>query len=120
MARVVVPGVAHHVTQRGNRRCDVFADDADRRLYLSLLRRYRSHCCTPPGLRAGDGEMVCSRSCTPYRFTCPGPPGRAHSRRATTCCGKPLASKRFISRPACLLGHPLPRRKPAPKPKRRP
>jgi len=37
---VVVPGVAHHVTQRGNRRCDVFADDADRRLYLSLLRRY--------------------------------------------------------------------------------
>ena len=28
------------VTQRGNRRCDVFADDADRRLYLSLLGEY--------------------------------------------------------------------------------
>jgi putative transposase len=40
MARVVVPGVGHHVTQRGNRRCDVFADDADRMLYLSLLGEY--------------------------------------------------------------------------------
>ncbi len=40
MARVVVPGVGHHVTQRGNRRCDVFIDDADRTLYLSLLGEY--------------------------------------------------------------------------------
>lgn len=40
MARVVAAGVAHHVTQRGNRGCDVFSDDADRRLYLLLLRRY--------------------------------------------------------------------------------
>ena len=40
LARVVIPCVAHHVTQRGNRRCDVFTDDADRRLYLSLLADY--------------------------------------------------------------------------------
>ena len=44
MARVVVPGVGHHVTQRGNRRCDVFVDDADRTLYLSLLGEYASPC----------------------------------------------------------------------------
>jgi putative transposase len=38
LARVVIPGVAHHVTQRGNRRLPVFFSDDDRRLYLSLLR----------------------------------------------------------------------------------
>jgi putative transposase len=32
--------VPHHVTQRGNRGCLVFSDDADRRLYLSLLADY--------------------------------------------------------------------------------
>jgi len=36
-ARIVVPGVAHHVTQRGNNRQDVFFVDADRRVYLSYL-----------------------------------------------------------------------------------
>ena len=30
MARIVVPGVPHHVTQRGNRRADVFEADKDR------------------------------------------------------------------------------------------
>jgi len=40
MSRVVIPGVAHHVTQRGNRREDVFFSDADRRRYLQLLGEY--------------------------------------------------------------------------------
>ena len=35
-----MPGVWHHITQRGNGRRDVFFDDADRALYLQLLRRY--------------------------------------------------------------------------------
>lgn len=39
-ARIVVPGYPHHVTQRGNRRADVFEDNSDRRFYLSLLRKY--------------------------------------------------------------------------------
>ncbi len=47
IARVVIPGVWHHVTQRGNRRQDVFFQDADRRQYLELLRRY----CTRYGVR---------------------------------------------------------------------
>jgi putative transposase len=38
IARVVVPGVPHHITQRGNNRQDVFFTDADRRLYLALLK----------------------------------------------------------------------------------
>jgi len=42
MARVVIPGIAHHVTQRGHRREDVFFSDADRRRYLELLGQYAS------------------------------------------------------------------------------
>ena len=37
IARIVVPGVPHHVTQRGNNRQDVFFVDDDRRVYLGLL-----------------------------------------------------------------------------------
>jgi len=36
-ARVIVPGVAHHVTQRGNNRQQVFYSVEDRGLYLDLL-----------------------------------------------------------------------------------
>lgn len=35
-ARVVVPGLPHHVTQRGNRREQVFFGDGDYRYYLKL------------------------------------------------------------------------------------
>src|ERR1051325_8788713 len=38
--RVRVPGVPHHVTQRGNRRSEIFLDAEDRHLYLELLREY--------------------------------------------------------------------------------
>ena len=36
-ARLVVPAVAQHVTQRGNNRADVFFVDDDRHVYLELL-----------------------------------------------------------------------------------
>lgn len=43
-ARIVIPGAAHHVTQRGNNRQRVFRDDQDRELYVRLLRhRSRRH-----------------------------------------------------------------------------
>ena len=38
IARIVVPGAMHHVTQRGNNRQDVFFVDDDRLVYLALLR----------------------------------------------------------------------------------
>ena len=38
VARIVVPGVPHHVTQRGNNRQTVFFSDDDRRFYLALLK----------------------------------------------------------------------------------
>ena len=37
IARLVVPGHRHHVTQRGNRRMTVFFSDEDYALYLDLL-----------------------------------------------------------------------------------
>jgi putative transposase len=37
LSRIVLPRVAHHVTQRGNRRQPVFFSDEDRRLYLKLV-----------------------------------------------------------------------------------
>lgn len=37
MARVVIPGIVHHITQRGNRRQQVFFSDSDYSDYLSLL-----------------------------------------------------------------------------------
>ena len=40
LARVVVPGCPHHVTQRGNMRRDVFLTPVDRQVYLKLLRQY--------------------------------------------------------------------------------
>jgi len=38
--RFVLPGVPHHVTQRGNNRQPVFFSDEDRIRYLHLLREY--------------------------------------------------------------------------------
>ncbi len=39
MARIVVPGYPHHVTQRGVRSLPIFRDDEDRRSYLEFMRR---------------------------------------------------------------------------------
>ncbi len=36
-ARIVLPGIGHHVVQRGNRKQRLFFDDADRLAYLKLL-----------------------------------------------------------------------------------
>jgi putative transposase len=43
MARVVVPGLPHHITQRGNRREPVFFGDEDYRLYRRLIAAAAHH-----------------------------------------------------------------------------
>ena len=43
LARVVVPGLPHHVTQRGNRRQEVFFSDDDYGVYRGLMAE---HCGT--------------------------------------------------------------------------
>ena len=55
MARVVVPGLPHHITQRGNRRQQTFFGTKDYRAYLELMadwcRRHRvaiwAYCLMP-------------------------------------------------------------------------
>jgi putative transposase len=37
LPRMVLPGIPHHVTQRGNRREKTFFEDGDYALYLDLL-----------------------------------------------------------------------------------
>src|ERR1700709_274572 len=37
LARMVFPGVPHHVTQRGNRREAIFFEDGDQEIYRDLL-----------------------------------------------------------------------------------
>jgi putative transposase len=76
LARLVVPGLPHHVTQRGNRRQQTFFSDADYALYAGLLRFWCAEAGTaiwawclmpnhvhlvlapghPDGLRAALGE----------------------------------------------------------------
>ena len=40
LSRTVFSGVPHHITQRGNRREDIFFTDEDRTAYLSWLKEY--------------------------------------------------------------------------------
>jgi hypothetical protein len=37
LARVVIPGLPHHVIQRGNRREAIFFEDGDHEVYMDLL-----------------------------------------------------------------------------------
>jgi len=47
LARIVIPGVAHHATQRGNRRQPVFFEEADYAAYVDLV----SSACRERGVR---------------------------------------------------------------------
>jgi len=44
IARVVAPGIPHHITQRGNRRMETFFQDADYREYLYLMAEWCNRC----------------------------------------------------------------------------
>ncbi len=44
IARIVMPGVPHHITQRGNRRQQVFFDDEDYAAYLELMAEWCDRC----------------------------------------------------------------------------
>ena len=44
LPRVVAIDVPHHVTQRGNARQVILADDSDRLTYLELLRQHSDQC----------------------------------------------------------------------------
>ncbi len=43
IARVVIPDVPYHVTQRGNYRQDIFEEDADKEMYLTYFQQYANY-----------------------------------------------------------------------------
>ncbi|MCK5862580.1 MAG: hypothetical protein KAH38_08850 [Candidatus Hydrogenedentes bacterium] len=47
VARIVVPGFAHHITQRGNRNMDVFERSDDHLAYLRFLRSVPKNTACP-------------------------------------------------------------------------
>jgi len=44
IARIVVPGYPHHITQRGNRRQETFFSVDDYRQYIDLMAEWCSRC----------------------------------------------------------------------------
>lgn len=44
IARVVIPGIPHHITQRGNRRLETFFSESDYREYLYLMAEWCNRC----------------------------------------------------------------------------
>ena len=56
LARIVIPGLAHHVTQRGNRREAIFFEEGDQEIYLDLLTEIGGHDTYSPCF----GAIVCA------------------------------------------------------------
>jgi len=79
LARTIAVGFAHHITQRGNNRYDVFFVDDDRRVYLELLKEQADT------ILAGTGRLLPDEQSYPYRryparagFAGQGRVGRTH------------------------------------------
>ncbi len=54
MARFVIPGIPHHVTQRGNGRAPTFFGDDDYALYRNLLAEH----CTAAGVEVWAWVLI--------------------------------------------------------------
>ena len=58
LARLVVPGLPHHVTQRGNRRGTTFFEEGDYALYLDLLAEASTRAQTGPESNSASTRIV--------------------------------------------------------------
>jgi hypothetical protein len=104
LARIVLPGIAHHVSQRGNRRETTFFTDADYRFYLDLLgesadaagTRIWAYCLMPNHVHVvavPQGEDGLRATFAPLR--------RADS------VGRPVGSPAWLAAQEARLGRPL-------------
>ena len=91
IARIVVPGLPHHVTQRGNRRMQTFFCDEDYREYLALLVQWCGR---------DEAEL-------------------AAAMRQREDTGRPLGDESFVKHLSALLGRDLLPKKRGPKGKRK-
>jgi len=80
LARVVIPGLPHHVTQRGNRREAIFFEDGDHEVYLDLLaEQARKAEVDIWGRRWARQSAACAgQDSTPERAAQGGNGGRLH------------------------------------------
>ena len=102
LARVVAPGYPHHVTQRGNRRMQTFFGEDDLLVKVAPMLEI-------VGRRMPDWQAYLALETpaeTIRRL-------RLHERT-----GRPLGEAGFVAKLERLLGRPLARRKPGPKPKK--
>jgi hypothetical protein len=65
LARVVIPGHPHHVTQRGNGRARTFFGDEDYALYRDMLAE---NCRAP---RRASGDRSATITCWPVETAVP-------------------------------------------------
>jgi len=119
IARVVAPGMPHHVTQRGNRRQETFFGEDDCRAYLELMKQWCGLVCSVPVRASGRpphggttngtwGEHLAEEDGPAG----PGgePIGQILRRHEGT--GRPLGERPSVQRIAQLLGRDLTPRKP--------
>jgi putative transposase len=105
LARIVIPGLPHHVTQRGNRREPIFFQDGDHEIYKDLLaeqvRKWDvqvwAYCLMPnhvhliltPATGDGLGRAV----------------GEAHRRYTNFINARGPLDRASVSKPLCLRGN---------------
>jgi putative transposase len=94
LARLIVPGLPHHVTQRGNGRAQTFFSDADYRLYRDRL----GASCRAAGVEIWSWVLM------------------PNQRRAESI-GRPLGGQAFVSDLEARTGHSLGPGKRGPKPR---
>ena len=94
IARIVVPGLPHHVTQRGNHRATIFFGEGDYALYKRYLAEEAE------GGRRGVGLLPDAEPCAPHpRAPRRGRPRPRHRR------GPPRRYTAFVNARARQTGH---------------
>jgi hypothetical protein len=96
LARTVVAGLPHHVTQRGNRREAIFFEDGDQEVYRDLLAEQ-----TRKGRGRGVGVLSHAQSCSPHSHSYASGWSRAGSGRSAS------ALHQFRQCPRAMDGAPL-------------
>ena len=88
-ARIVIPDIAHHITQRGNNKQDVFFVDDDREKFLYLLSEQSSRLDWKEIVRRNLEKLDIDKL-------------RIHCRT-----GRPLGTDKFISKLETVVGRRL-------------
>jgi len=100
LARVVVPGMPHHVTQRGNRRQQTFFNDADYSAYLELMAEW----CQKEGVEIWGYCLMANHI---HLIAVPKSEEVLRGLRSHACTGWSLGDDAFVSRLERLVGRVL-------------